>query len=73
MDLANTLQRSNEVANDFIDWWRNMLPKVHYNLISKLAVHVGNVEPRSFDALVSKACNIERQIERRKASTIELK
>ncbi|KAL8158914.1 LOW QUALITY PROTEIN: hypothetical protein V2J09_000451 [Rumex salicifolius] len=42
------------------------------NLISILAVHVGSVEPRSFDALVSKACNVERKLARPKACTSRL-
>ncbi|KAL8138498.1 LOW QUALITY PROTEIN: hypothetical protein V2J09_004499 [Rumex salicifolius] len=82
MDLTNTLQRPNEPKNDFIDRWRSLglqcpenlseearVQMCTNNLILELVVHVGSVEPCSFDALISKACDIERQSGRRKAST----
>jgi len=82
MDLANTFQKPNEGANDFIARWRTLrlqcpeklselacVQMCTNNLLPDLAVHVGSAEPLSFDALVSKACNVERQLARRPVST----
>ncbi|CAK9166813.1 unnamed protein product, partial [Ilex paraguariensis] len=37
------------------------------NLLPKIATFVGMIEAQSFDALVSKACNVERQIARQRS------
>ena len=38
------------------------------NLLPEIATYIGTVEPQSFDALVSKANNVERQIARQKST-----
>ena len=39
------------------------------NLLPEIATFIGIAEPQSFDALVSKASNVERQIARQKSTT----
>ncbi|KAL6284692.1 hypothetical protein ACE6H2_015621 [Prunus campanulata] len=82
MDLAQTTQKLGESANDFIMRWRSLnlqcLEKItkqsavqmcYNNLIPNIATFVATAEPQSFDALVSKASNVERQIPRQKSAT----
>ncbi|KAL6211754.1 hypothetical protein ACLB2K_016977 [Fragaria x ananassa] len=38
------------------------------NLLPDIATYVGTAEPQTFDALVSKASNVERQVARQKSS-----
>ena len=38
------------------------------NLLLEIATYVGTAEPQTFDALVSKASNVERQVARQKSS-----
>jgi len=37
------------------------------NLRPQIATYIGTVEPQNFDALVSEAINVERQLARRKS------
>ncbi|CAB4278489.1 unnamed protein product [Prunus armeniaca] len=82
MDLAQTTQKLGESANDFIIRWRSLnlqCPKkitkqstvqmCYNNLMPDIATFVATAEPQSFDALVSKASNVERQIARQKSAT----
>ena len=75
IDLTDARQRSNESVNDFISRWRSLnlqcskklieqsaVQMCSNNLLLEIATFVGTVEPHSFDALVSKASNVERQI-----------
>ena len=39
------------------------------NLIAEIATFIGIAKPQSFDALVSKASNVERKIARQKSTT----
>ena len=39
------------------------------NLLPEIATFIRTAEPQSFDALVSKASNVERQIARQKSTT----
>ncbi|CAL8989853.1 unnamed protein product [Prunus brigantina] len=82
MDLAQTTQKPGENANDFIMRWRSLnlqcpekiteqsaVQMCYNNLIPDIATFVATAEPQSFDALVSKASNVERQIARQKLAT----
>ncbi|KAI5339499.1 hypothetical protein L3X38_018771 [Prunus dulcis] len=82
MDLAQTTQKPGESANDFIMRWRSLnlqcpekiteqsaVQMCYNNLIPDIATFVATAEPQSFDALVSKASNVERQIARQKSAT----
>ena len=75
MDLAQTTQRSGESASEFITRWRSLnlqcMEKIsefsavqicYNNLIPEIATFVGIAEPRTFDELVSKASNVEKQM-----------
>ncbi|KAK9929105.1 hypothetical protein M0R45_026213 [Rubus argutus] len=81
IDLADTKQKTTEGANDFITRWRSLnlqcpeklseqsaVQMCANNLIPKNATFVGTAEPQTFDALVSKANNVEQQIARQKIS-----
>lgn len=81
IDLADTKQKATEGANDFITRWRSLnlqcpeklseqsaVQMCANNLIPEIATFVGTAEPQTFDALVSKANNVERQIARQKTS-----
>ena len=80
IDLAHTHQRPNESVNDFIMRWRSLslqcpeklseqsaVQMCANNLDPQVATYVGTAEPQNFDALVSKASNVERQLARQKA------
>ncbi|CAL2227449.1 unnamed protein product [Prunus armeniaca] len=82
MDLAQTTQKPGENANDFIMRWRSLnlqcpekiteqsaVQMCYNNLIPDIATFVATAEPQSFDALVSKASNVERQIARQKSAS----
>ncbi|CAL9017106.1 unnamed protein product [Prunus brigantina] len=82
MDLAQTAQKPGEGANDFIMRWRSLnlqcpekiteqsaVQMCYNNLRPDIATFVATAEPQSFDALVSKASNVERQIARQKSTT----
>ena len=75
MDLAQTTQRPRESASEFITRWRSLnlqcMEKIsefsavqicYNNLIPEIATFVGIAEPRTFDELVSKASNVEKQM-----------
>ena len=78
MDLAQTTQRPGESASEFITRWRSLnlqcMEKIsefsavqicYNNLIPEIATFVGIAEPRTFDELVSKASNVEKQMSRK--------
>ena len=78
-DLVETKQRASENANEFITRWRNLnlqcperlseqaaVSMCAKNLNPKVATFVGTAEPKTFNELVSKACNVEIQIARQK-------
>ncbi|KAM1083303.1 hypothetical protein ACFX19_022125 [Malus domestica] len=78
MDLAQTTQRLGESASEFITRWRSLnlqcMEKIsefsavqicYNNLIPEIATFVGIAEPRTFDELVSKASNVEKQMSRK--------
>ena len=78
MDLAQTIQRPGESASEFITRWRSLnlqcMEKIsefsavqicYNNLIPEIATFVGIAEPRTFDELVSKASNVEKQMSRK--------
>ncbi|KAI5335854.1 hypothetical protein L3X38_025988 [Prunus dulcis] len=82
MDLAQTTQKQGESANDFIMRWRSLnlqcpekiteqsaVQMCYNNLMPDIATSVATTEPQSFDALVSKVSNVERQIARQKSAT----
>ncbi|CAB4319825.1 unnamed protein product [Prunus armeniaca] len=82
MDLAQTTQKPGKNANDFIMRWRSLnlqcpekiteqsaVQMCYNNLIPDIATFVAIAEPQSFDALVSKASNVERQIARQKSAS----
>ncbi|CAB4263731.1 unnamed protein product [Prunus armeniaca] len=73
MDLTQTTQKPEESANDFIMRWRSLnlqcsekiteqsAMQIRYNnLMTDIATFVAISETQSFDALVSKASNVER-------------
>jgi len=81
MDLAQTTQKPGESVNDFIIRWRSLnlqcqekiteqsaVQMCYNNLMPDIATFVATAEPQSFDALVSKASNVERQIARQKSA-----
>ncbi|XP_060968195.1 uncharacterized protein LOC133035834 [Cannabis sativa] len=74
-DLVETKQRISESANEFITRWRNLnlqcperiseqaaISMCAKNLNPEVATFVGTTEPKTFNELVSKACNVEIQI-----------
>ncbi|KAM1706158.1 hypothetical protein ACFX2K_028340 [Malus domestica] len=78
MDLAQTTQRLGGSASEFITRWRSLnlqcMEKIsefsavqicYNNLIPEIATFVGIAEPRTFDELVSKASNVEKQMSRK--------
>ncbi|XP_024199875.1 uncharacterized protein LOC112203083 [Rosa chinensis] len=82
IDLAETKQKSDEGVNAFISRWRSVnlqcpeklteqsaVQMCSNNLLPEIATFVSTAEPQTFDALVSKASNVERQIARKKTST----
>lgn len=83
MDLADATQKPNESVNDFITRWRNLslqcsekltelsaVQMCSNNLNPDVAILVGTAEPQTFDALVSKASNVERQLARKNKTAI---
>ncbi|KAL4614682.1 hypothetical protein ACB092_07G071000 [Castanea dentata] len=81
IDLVDARQKSNESVNDFITRWRSLnlqcseklteqsaIQMCSNNLLLEIATFIGTAEPHSFDALVSKASNVERQISRQKST-----
>ncbi|KAM1216035.1 hypothetical protein ACFX2J_012368 [Malus domestica] len=75
MNLAQTKQRLGESAIEFITRWRSLnlqcMEKIsefsvvqicYNNLIPEIATFVGIAEPRTFDGLVYKASNVEKQM-----------
>ena len=81
IDLADAQQKSNESVNDFITRWKSLnlqcseklleestVQMCSNNLLPEIATFIGIVEPQSFDALVSKASNVERQIAQQKST-----
>ncbi|XP_040372026.1 uncharacterized protein LOC121052108 [Rosa chinensis] len=82
IDLADTKQNSDESTNEFISRWRSLnlqcLEKLteisavqmcSNNLLPEIATFVSTAEPQTFEALVSKASNVERQVARKKFMT----
>ncbi|KAM1500180.1 hypothetical protein ACFX10_022776 [Malus domestica] len=78
MDLAQTTQRLRESTSEFITRWRSLnlqcmerisefsaVQICYNNLIAKIATFVGIAEPRTFDELVSKASNVEKQMSKK--------
>ena len=86
IDLADARQKSNESVNEFITRWRSLnlqcseklteqsaVQICSNNLLPEIATFIGTAEPQSFDALVSKASNVERQVAHKKPRANTLK
>lgn len=82
IDLADTKQKLAESTNEFISRWRGLslqcseklseqsaVQMCSNNLLPEIATFVSTAEPQTFDALVSKASNVEKQIARKKSLT----
>ncbi|KAK9911071.1 hypothetical protein M0R45_034994 [Rubus argutus] len=82
IDLAETKQKPDEGINGFISRWRSLnlqcsekltehsaVQMCSNNLLPEIATFVSTAEPQTFEALVSKASNVERQIARKKIMT----
>ncbi|XP_061999350.1 uncharacterized protein LOC133716689 [Rosa rugosa] len=82
IDLADTKQESDESTNEFISRWRSLnlqcsekltelsaVQMCSNNLLPHIATFVSTAEPQTFEALVSKASNVERQVARKKIMT----
>jgi len=80
IDLADTRQRPNKSISDFIMMWislslqcpkkqsqQSVVQMCTNNLDPQIATYVGTAEPQNFDALVSKASNVERQLTHQKS------
>ena len=75
IDLADARKKSNESVKHFITRWRSLnlqcfeklteqstVQMCSNNLLLEIAIFIGTAKPQSFDALVSKASNVERKI-----------
>lgn len=82
IDLAEAKQKPNEGINEFISRWRSLnlqcsekltehsaVQMCSNNLLPEIATFVSTAEPQTFEALVSKASNVERQMTRKKIMT----
>ena len=82
IDLAEAKQKPDEGINEFISRWRSLnlqcsekltehsaVQMCSNNLLPEIATFVSTAEPQTFEALVSKASNVERQVARKKFMT----